>query len=47
MNKKGFTLVELMAVIVIISIIALVGVTSITGVIKQMDKTKMYLLQSY
>ena len=38
MNKKGFTLVELMAVIVIISIIALVGVTSITGVRKQMDK---------
>lgn len=38
MNKKGFTLVELMAVIVLISIIALVGVTSITGVRKQMDK---------
>lgn len=38
MNKKGFTLVELMAVIVIISIVALVGVTSITGVRKQMDK---------
>ena len=38
MDKKGFTLVELMAVIVIISIIALVGVTSITGVRKQMDK---------
>lgn len=38
MNKKGFTLVELMAVIVIISIIALVGVTSVTGVRKQMDK---------
>ena len=38
MNKKGFTLVELMAVIVIISIIALVGVTSITGVRKQLDK---------
>ena len=38
MNKKGFTLVELMAVIVIISIVALVGVTSVTGVRKQMDK---------
>ena len=38
MNKKGFTLVEIMAVIIIISVIALVGVTSVAGVRRQMDR---------
>ena len=41
MNKKGFTLVELMAVIVLISIIALIGVTSVMGIRRQMD-TKLF-----
>ncbi len=38
MNKKGFTLVELMAVIVLISVVALIGVSSVIGVRKQMNK---------
>ncbi len=38
MNKKGFTLVELMAIIVLISIIALIGVTSVVGIRKMMDE---------
>lgn len=41
MNEKGFTLVELMAVIVLISIIALIGVTSVIGIRRQMD-TKLF-----
>ena len=41
MNEKGFTLVELMAVIVLISIIALIGVTSVMGIRRQMD-TKLF-----
>lgn len=38
MNKKGFTLVELMAVIVLISVVALIGVSSVIGVRKQMNR---------
>ena len=33
LNKKGFTLVELLAVIVVLAIIALIGYTTIGGVI--------------
>lgn len=35
MNKRGFTLVELLAVIVVLSLIALVAVPAITGIIKE------------
>ena len=35
MNKKGFTLVELLAVIVLLGLIALVAAPAITGIIKQ------------
>ena len=38
MNKKGFTLVELMAVIVLISVVALIGVSSVIGVRKQTNR---------
>ncbi len=37
MNKKGFTLVELIAVIVVIGIVALIAVTSLTGVRNKVD----------
>lgn len=37
LNKKGFTLVELLAVIVVLAIIALIGFTSVGGII---DSTK-------
>ena len=39
MNRKGFTLVELLAVIVILSLIALVAVPAITGMIKEGKST--------
>ena len=38
MNKKGFTLTELMAVIVIIAIIILIAVPSIMAINKNMNK---------
>ena len=39
LNKKGFTLVELLAVIVVLAIIALIGFTSIGGVIENTNKS--------
>ena len=36
-NKKGFTLVELLAVIVLLSIVGVIGVTTIIG---RMRKSK-------
>ena len=39
MNKQGFTLVELLAVIVILSLIALITVPAITGIIKSGKET--------
>lgn len=48
LNKKGFTLVELLAVIVLISIIASIGAVALSKTKKQMDKkifdTKLDLL---
>lgn len=48
MNKKGFTLVELLAVIVIIGLIATIGVTSYSAIKKKieikMQETKMQLI---
>ena len=45
MNKNGFTLVELLATIVIISVVMLIGTVSITGVKKKINentfKTKL------
>lgn len=38
MNNKGFTLVELLAVIVLISVVALIGTTSVIGVRKAINK---------
>lgn len=35
MNKKGFTLVELLAVIVLLGLIALIAAPAITGIIKK------------
>lgn len=35
MNKKGFTLVELLAVIVLLGLVALIAAPAITGIIKQ------------
>ncbi len=35
MNKRGFTLVELLAVIVLLGLIALIAAPAITGIIKQ------------
>ena len=34
MNKKGFTLVELLAVIVLLGVVATLGVASITGIVR-------------
>ncbi len=34
MNKKGFTLIELMAVLIIISIVAVITVTTVTSVLQ-------------
>ena len=44
MNKKGFTLVELLAVIVILSIILVIAVPSVNRYIKQ-SKEKAYKVQ--
>lgn len=38
-NKKGFTLVELLAVIVVLGIIALIGFTSVGGIISDSKKS--------
>lgn len=38
MNKKGFTLTELLAVIVILAVVGLIGTVSITGVKKKMNE---------
>lgn len=38
MNKKGFTLVEILAVLVIIAVVSLIGTVSITGVRRKMDE---------
>ena len=35
MNKKGFTLVELLAVIVLLGLVALIAAPAITGIIKK------------
>ncbi|MDD4733363.1 MAG: type II secretion system protein, partial [Bacilli bacterium] len=37
-TKKGFTLIELIAVIVILAIVALISVPVITGIIKDTKK---------
>lgn len=42
LNKKGFTLVEILAVIVIIGIVATIGSVALTKVKKQMDQ-KIFL----
>ncbi len=39
MKERGFTLVELLAVIVILSLIALIAVPAITGIIKESKDT--------
>ena len=41
MNKKGFTLVELLAVIIILSLLALITSTSITKIVKE-SRTDLY-----
>ena len=41
MNKKGFTLVELLAVIIILSLLAVLASTSVTKVIKN-SKSDLY-----
>ena len=38
MNKKGFTLVEILAVLVIIVVVSLIGTVSITGVKRKMEE---------
>lgn len=38
MNKKGFTLTELLAVIVILAVVSLIGTVSITGVKRKMNE---------
>lgn len=38
MNKKGFTLVEILAVLVIIAVVSLIGTVSITGVRRKMEE---------
>lgn len=40
MNKKGFTLVELLAVIVLIAVISTIGIASYLGVKKQIDRKR-------
>lgn len=44
MNKKGFTLVELLAVIIILSLLALIASTSVTKVVRD-SKTDLYNTQ--
>ena len=50
MNKKGFTLVELLAVIVILSLLALLTGTAITKMVKdskeELSSTQMSLIKS-
>ena len=38
MNKKGFTLVEILAVLVIIVVVSLIGTVSITGIKRKMEE---------
>lgn len=38
MNKKGFTLMELLAVIIVLAIIALISIPIITNIIKESEK---------
>ena len=45
MNKKGFTMIELLATIVILSILSTVGVVSVTRYIRQ-SKVKSYRMMS-
>lgn len=44
MKNKGFTLVELMGVIVLLSILVVIAVPAITGILKQ-SKDKLYETQ--
>ena len=50
MNRKGFTLVELLAVIVIITLLALITTISITGVVNnsknKLSSTQIELIKS-
>lgn len=39
MNKKGFTLVELLAVVVLLGLLATVGVVAVTNIIKSANET--------
>ena len=41
MNKKGFTLVELLAVIFLLSVIAIITIPRLTGVLNE-NKQKLY-----
>lgn len=40
MNKKGFTFVELMAVVVVLAIIALIAVPNVLKIMKDTNQTK-------
>lgn len=42
-NKKGFTIIEVLAVIVIISILGTIGVISVNGVIKSSKENSLNL----
>ena len=42
MNKKGFTLVELLAVIVILGLIAVILVPKVQGVVRDSKKNAAY-----
>lgn len=50
MTKKGFTLVELLAVVVLITLITIIGSVGITGVKNSINKnmleSKIYLIES-
>ena len=41
MNKKGFTLVELLAVILILSILMLIGVSAVLPLVKKSEKNSL------
>ena len=42
-NKKGFTLVELLAVIVLLSIVGVIGVTTIIGRMRKSKEKAMFI----